>query len=69
MLTIVLFFVVAFIAAAIASVAGFGTATMTIPFLSWLVGFKQAIILIAFFHWRQIRLLKKMNQLALETKK
>ena len=50
MLTTVLFFVVAFIAAAIASVAGFGTATMTIPFLSWLVGFKQAIILIAFFH-------------------
>lgn len=50
MLTIVLFFVVAFIAAAVASVAGFGTATMTIPFLAWIIGFKQAIILIAFFH-------------------
>lgn len=40
----------AFIAAAVASVVGFGTATMTIPFLSWIVGFKQAIILVAFFH-------------------
>ena len=37
-------------AAAVASVAGFGTATMTIPFLAWIIGFKQAIILIAFFH-------------------
>ncbi|MEA3442496.1 MAG: sulfite exporter TauE/SafE family protein [Chloroflexota bacterium] len=45
-----LFFVVAFIAAAVASVAGFGTATITIPFLAWIIGFKQAIILIAFFH-------------------
>lgn len=40
----------AFVAAAIASVAGFGTATMTIPFLAWIIGFKQAIVLIAFFH-------------------
>lgn len=50
MLTTILFFIVAFIAAAVASVAGFGTATMTIPFLAWIIGFKQAIILIAFFH-------------------
>jgi uncharacterized membrane protein YfcA len=50
MLTTIAFFIVAFLAAAIASVAGFGTATMTIPFLSWIIGFKQAIILIAFFH-------------------
>jgi uncharacterized membrane protein YfcA len=49
MLTIT-FFIVAFIAAALASVAGFGTATMTIPFLAWIIGIKQAIILIAFFH-------------------
>lgn len=49
-MTTILFFVVAFIAAAVASVAGFGTATMTIPFLAWIIGFKQAIILIAFFH-------------------
>ena len=47
---VILFFVVAFIAAAVASVAGFGSATMTIPFLAWIIGFKQAIILIAFFH-------------------
>ena len=50
MLTTIAFFIVAFVAAAVASVAGFGTATMTIPFLSWIIGFKQAIILIAFFH-------------------
>ena len=50
MLITILFFVVAFVAAAVASVAGFGTATMTIPFLAWIIGFKQAIILIAFFH-------------------
>jgi uncharacterized membrane protein YfcA len=50
MLTTITFFIVAFVAAAVASVAGFGSATMTIPFLSWIIGFKQAIILIAFFH-------------------
>ena len=50
MLTTIAFFVIAFVAAAVASVAGFGSATMTIPFLSWIIGFKQAIILIAFFH-------------------
>ena len=50
MLTTITFFVIAFVAAAVASVAGFGSATMTIPFLSWIIGFKQAIILIAFFH-------------------
>jgi uncharacterized membrane protein YfcA len=50
MLTDALFFVVAFIAAAVASVAGFGAATLTIPLLAWVVGIKPAIILIAFFH-------------------
>lgn len=49
-MTTIAFFVIAFVAAAVASVAGFGSATMTIPFLSWIIGFKQAIILIAFFH-------------------
>ncbi|MDP6576933.1 MAG: sulfite exporter TauE/SafE family protein [Dehalococcoidales bacterium] len=44
------FFAIAFIAAAMASITGFGSATMTIPFLAWIIGFKQAIILIAFFH-------------------
>jgi uncharacterized membrane protein YfcA len=50
MLTTISFFAVAFIAVAIASVAGFGLATITIPFLAWIIGFKQAIVLIAFFH-------------------
>jgi uncharacterized membrane protein YfcA len=49
-LAVLLFFGVAFVAAAVASIAGFGTATMTIPFLAWIVGIKQAIILVAFFH-------------------
>ncbi|MDP6416907.1 MAG: hypothetical protein QGG54_18025, partial [Gammaproteobacteria bacterium] len=44
------FFAIAFIAAAMASITGFGSATMTIPFLAWIIGFKQSIILIAFFH-------------------
>jgi len=62
----ILFFVVAYIAAAVASVAGFGSATMTIPFLAWIVGFKQAIILIAFFHgfsnlFKLIRLRQAVN--------
>jgi uncharacterized membrane protein YfcA len=47
---IVLFFAVAFLSAAVAGVAGFGAATLTIPFLSWIIGIKQAIVLIAFFH-------------------
>lgn len=50
MLSSIIFFIIAFAAAAVASVAGFGSATMTVPFLSWIIGFKQAIILIAFFH-------------------
>ena len=50
MLTVISFFVVALAAAAIASVAGFGAATMTVPFLAWIIGIKQAIIVIAFFH-------------------
>ena len=50
LITTISFFVVAFIAAAVASVAGFGLATLTIPFLAWIIGFKQAIVLIAFFH-------------------
>jgi uncharacterized membrane protein YfcA len=45
-----LFFVVAFVAATMASVTGFGVATLTVPFLAWVIDIKQAIILIAFFH-------------------
>lgn len=66
MLTNVLFFVVAFIAATVASVAGFGTATMTIPFLAMIVGLKAAIPLIACFHgfsslWRLVHLRQMVN--------
>jgi uncharacterized membrane protein YfcA len=50
-LSIALFFIVAFIAASVASFIGFGIATMLIPFASLVVGLKQAIILVAFFHW------------------
>jgi len=60
------FFVVAFVAAALASVAGFGTATMTVPFLAMIVGLKAAIPLIATFHgfsglWRFIQLRRMVN--------
>jgi uncharacterized membrane protein YfcA len=66
MLTIMLFFVVAFIAAVVASVAGFGTATMTVPFLAMIVGLKAAIPLIATFHgfsglWRLVHLRQMVN--------
>jgi uncharacterized membrane protein YfcA len=47
---IILFFVVAFMAAAVAGIAGFGAATLTVPLLSWIIGIKQAIVLIAFSH-------------------
>lgn len=50
MLTTALFFVVAFLAAIVASLAGFGAATLTIPLLALIIAVKQAIILIAFFH-------------------
>jgi uncharacterized protein len=50
MLTTLLFFVVAFLAAIVASLAGFGAATLTIPLLALIIDIKQAIILIAFFH-------------------
>ena len=50
MVTTALFFVVAFLAAVVASLAGFGAATLTIPLLALIIDVKQAIILIAFFH-------------------
>lgn len=45
-----LFFVIAFLAAAVASVTGFGSATILIPFASLVLDLKQAIVLVAFFH-------------------
>lgn len=50
MATTILFFAVAFISAAITSIAGFGAATLTTPLLALIIDIKQAIILIAFFH-------------------
>ena len=50
MVTTALFFVVAFVAAVVASLAGFGAATLTTPLLSLIIDIKQTIILIAFFH-------------------
>jgi uncharacterized membrane protein YfcA len=50
MVTTALFFVVALLAAIVASLAGFGAATLTIPLLALIISVKQAIILIAFFH-------------------
>ncbi|MFQ5996475.1 MAG: sulfite exporter TauE/SafE family protein [Dehalococcoidales bacterium] len=66
MLTIALFFIVAFIAASVASLTGFGSATMLIPFASLVIELKQAIILVAFFHWfsntfKLIRLWRSTN--------
>jgi len=62
----VLFFLVAFISAVLASVAGFGTATLTVPLLAMIVGLKAAIPLIACFHgfsgfWRLAQLRQKVN--------
>ena len=45
-----LLFVVAFFAAVVASVTGFGSATILIPFAGLLIDLKQAIVLVAFFH-------------------
>ncbi len=50
MITTLLFFAVAFLAAIVASLAGFGAATLTVPLLALIINVKQAIILIAFFH-------------------
>ncbi len=63
----IFFFVASFFAAAVASVTAFGTATLLIPVASLLIGLRQAIVLVAFFHffanafrlvqlWRQIHL-------------
>lgn len=51
MLETVLFFVIALVAAAIASVTGFGSATILIPFATLVIDLKQAIVLVAFFHF------------------
>ncbi len=66
MLSIIIFLSIAFIAAAVASVTGFGSATMLIPFASFVIELKQAIILVAFFHWfnntfKLLRLWKATN--------
>lgn len=50
MATTAIFFVVAFLAATVNSIAGFGAATFTTPLLALIIDIKQTIILIAFFH-------------------
>lgn len=51
MLPTLLFFAIAFVAAAVASVTGFGSATLLIPFAGLVIDLKQAIVLVAFFHF------------------
>jgi len=49
-MAIALFFVIAFVAATVASITGFGSAAILIPFAGLIIDLKQAIILVAFFH-------------------
>ncbi len=46
----ILFFIAAFIAEIIGTVAGFGSSTIFLPFALFFVDFKTAIILVAIFH-------------------
>ena len=46
----ILFFIPAFIAEIIGTVAGFGSSTIFLPFALFFVDFKTAIILVAIFH-------------------
>ncbi len=59
------FFIIAFIAAVIGTIAGFGTATILTPFSSLVIDIKVAIVLVAFFHlFRNVStifLFKKIN--------
>ena len=50
-LVVILFFIIAFVAAAMASVTGFGSATLLTPFAGLVIDLKQAIVLVAFFHF------------------
>ena len=47
----ILFFAVAFVAAAVAGVTGFGSATILTPFAGLVIDLKKAIVLVAFFHF------------------
>ncbi len=51
MMAVILFFAIAFLAAVMASVTGFGSATLLIPFAGLIIDLKQAIVLVAFFHF------------------
>ena len=67
MLEIVLFFIIAFMAATIASFTGFGSATILTPFAGLVINLKDAIVLVAFFHFasnafRLIRLRQSLNR-------
>lgn len=50
-MTFTLFLFIALLAAAIASITGFGTATILTPFAGLIIDLKQAIVLVAFFHF------------------
>lgn len=59
------FFAIAFIAAVVGVIAGFGTATILTPFSSLVIDIKVAIVLVAFFHLFRniytILIFKKIN--------
>ena len=66
MLTIILLSIIAFVAAVIACITGFGSAAILIPFAALVIDLKQAIILVAFFHFfsnafRLLRLRQSVN--------
>ncbi len=50
-MAIILFFAIALVAAVMASLTGFGSATLLIPFAGLIIDLKQAIVLVAFFHF------------------
>ena len=43
--------IVAFVAAMIATITGFGSATILTPFVAMVIDIKAAIVLVAFFHF------------------
>src|SRR3989338_8766901 len=45
-----LFFLLAFVAEVIGTIAGFGSSTIFLPLALFFVDFKSALILVAFFH-------------------
>jgi hypothetical protein len=46
----ILFFVISFLAEIVGTMAGFGSSTIYLPFASYFVDFKTALVLVAIFH-------------------